>query len=205
MHFRRFLYICYMRQDDRVKSLFDEFVSGSDMRAYDELFHMLCPRLIPFAASIVRSFPLAEEIVSDVFLMLWQKRAELKEVDQPRVYIYVCVRNFSLNKLPGNQRTEIPYEHLDGNALSVMPDIEQRLVSEQVTRIVEKALAGLPPRCRLTFRLVRIDGLSYKETASVLNVSSKTVDAQLAIAIRRLAEALRSSMPAHLLGSFLKV
>src|SRR5690606_13023624 len=114
-------------------------------------------------------------------------------------------RNYALNRLPGKRWTEIPYEHLDGNALSVVPDIEHRLVSAEVTRIIEKALSELPPRCRLSFRLVRIDGLSYKETAAVLNVSTKTVDAQLAIAIRRMADALRVSMPAHLLDSFLKV
>src|SRR5690606_28382595 len=122
-----------MRQDDQLKSLFDEFVSTGDMRAYEELFCLLCSRLTRFAASIVGSFHTAEEIVSDVFLMLWQKREQLQEVAQPRVYIYVCVRNYALNRLPGKRRTEIPYEHLDGNALSIVPDIEHRLVSAEVT------------------------------------------------------------------------
>lgn len=87
-----------MRQDDRVKTLFDDFASDGDMRAYEELYLLLCSRLTRFSASIVGSFQLAEEIVSDVFLMFWQKRPQLKAVDQPRVYIYVCVRNFSLNR-----------------------------------------------------------------------------------------------------------
>lgn len=193
-----------MRQDDQVKSLFVEFVSAGNMQAYEKLFSLLCPRLIRFAASIVGSSHVAEEIVSDVFLMLWQKRQQLQEVEQPRVYIYVCVRNYSLNRLPGNRGSEIPYAELDTNALRVMPDIEQRLVAADVSRVVEKALAELPPRCQLTFRLVKLDGLSYKEAAAVLNVSAKTVDAQLAIAIRRMSQALRAGMPEHLLNAFLK-
>jgi RNA polymerase sigma-70 factor (ECF subfamily) len=49
---------------------------------------------------------------------------------------------------------------------------------------------ALPPRCKLVFQLVREDGLPYKEVAEILNISIKTIDNQLAIAVRKISEAI---------------
>ena len=193
-----------MRNAEQVKSLFDDFCINGNMQSYDELYRLLCAGLIHFSASVVGSFHLAEEIVSDVFIMLWQKRTQLTAVNHPRMYIYICVRNSSLNALPGSQKSGIPFDGLDTDALSVVPDIEQRLIFSEVSQIVEGAIRELPSRCQLIFRLIKIDGLTYKETASLLDISPKTVDAQLAIAIKRLAHSIRMHMPEYLLASYLQ-
>jgi RNA polymerase sigma-70 factor (ECF subfamily) len=82
------------------------------------------------------------------------------------------------------------------------PDVEDRLISTEVAQLIEKAIRELPARCQLIFRLVKMDGLSYKEVAGLLEISSKTVDAQLAIAIKKLSLTIRLDIPEELINSY---
>ena len=63
------------------------------------------------------------------------------------------------------------------------------LRAEMLARI-EAAIEGLPPRCKIIFKLIREDGLKYKEIAEILNVSVKTIDNQLAVALAKIARVL---------------
>ena len=174
------------------------------MLAYDELYRLFCGRLIRFSAAITGSFHVAEEIVSDVFIMIWQKRRQLAEVENPGVYLYICTRNRSLNTLEHQRR----YQHanldsLDTDALAMAPDQEEGMISAEVAQRIEAAIRSLPARCQLIFRLVKQDGMKYKEVAELLDISAKTVDAQLTIAVKKVAEAIRLNMPHDLARSFL--
>lgn len=193
-----------MRNDTQVDFLFHDVCFNSSLKSYEMLYGLLCSRLIHFSAGIVGSFEVAEEIVSDVFIMIWQKKHQLTGVKQPLMYVYVCTRNLSVNKLSHRKGSHIPFDNLDNDALSVIPDVEQRLISSEVAQIVEQAIRELPGKCQLIFRLIKIDGLSYKETASLLDISPKTVDAQLAIAVKKLSITIRLHMPAELISSYLK-
>lgn len=174
------------------------------MKAYEQLYKMLYGKLVHFSAAIAGSFQLAEEIVSDVFIALWQKRQQLSAVKNPAVYIYVCARNASLNALQQRKAQNVSFENLDVDALAIIPDIEQRLVSREVATIIEKAIRELPEKCQLVFRLVKIDGFTYKEAAELLDISPKTVDAQLSIAVKKITLAIKLYTPSHLVNNFLK-
>ncbi|MFT3749717.1 MAG: sigma-70 family RNA polymerase sigma factor [Agriterribacter sp.] len=64
------------------------------------------------------------------------------------------------------------------------------MVSKEVLKYIHQAVENLPPKCRLIFKLVREDGLKYKEIAQVLNISVKTIDAQMAIAAKKITQSL---------------
>lgn len=164
------------------------------MTDYDELYKLLCSRLIHFSAAIIGSFHQAEEIVSDVFVLIWQKREQLQEIRNPLVYIYVCTKNHSLNALPKNKGSHLSFDALDKDALAIIPDVEERLASKELAQIIEHAISELPGRCQMIFRLVKMDGFSYKDVAELLGISPKTVDAQLAIAIKKLGLTIRLHM-----------
>ena len=160
------------------------------MKAYKRLYELLSEGLYRFSYSIVRSAEVAEEIVSDVFIKVWQIRSRLSEVDNLRVYTYTIARNFSLNYLARNADNRVigleslgPGDLAGGNSpadLCISADL-----ANQMRRIVQQ----LPPQCRTIFRLVREEGLKYKEVAAVLELSPNTVRNQLAIAIQKLGEA----------------
>jgi RNA polymerase sigma factor (sigma-70 family) len=73
---------------------------------------------------------------------------------------------------------------------SIYFDPEQLMITEEMVRQIKKAVNELPPRCRLIFKLIKEDGLKYREAAGLLNLSVKTVEAQMAIALRSIARCL---------------
>ena len=189
--------------EEKVNRLFGNVCINGTMKDYEKLHQALCSRLIYFSAAICGSFHLAEEIVSDVFIMLWQKRGQLINVQNPRVYLYICTKNSTLNALKKNNREVIAYDALHADALVITPCVEEHLVSKQVAQKIEAAIRSLPTRCQLIFRLIKIDGLRYKEVAELMNISTKTVDAQLIIAVKKLAETIRLDMTDELIADYL--
>lgn len=191
-----------MRKDTDIAQLFRRICQDQCVHSYEALFSVLSPKLIHFSAAILGSFVQAEEIVSDVFIMVWQKRHQLTHITRPLPYLYTCTRNRSLNAL-SQKKNFISFDELDTDALAVVPAVEHHLVSREVQLALEKAISELPPRCQLIFRLIRMDGLSYNEVAELLHISSKTVDAQLAVALKKLSLAIKLNMSAEIAHCYL--
>ncbi|WP_343744833.1 RNA polymerase sigma-70 factor [Chitinophaga sp.] len=174
------------------------------MQAYNELYLALCGQLLRFSAAIVSSFHLAEEVISDVFITVWQKRHQLKHVENPVVYLYVTAKNLSLNYLQQSRRhLHESLELLDTSAFQIAPDAEAGMISAEVSQKIESAIRNLPPRCQLIFRLIKHDRLSYREVADLLDISTKTVDAQLSVAIKKITAAVRLDLSGELVASYL--
>jgi RNA polymerase sigma-70 factor (family 1) len=156
--------------------------------AFEALYRLYFTRLFRFCYSIIHQKESAEEIVNDVFLKLWENRDRTPPIDNPRLYLYVSVKNRSLNYLRDNagvHTIEISercdaYIRFDTNPETILLD------AEGLRRILA-AIDALPPRCKLIFSLIKEDGLKYKDVARLLDLSVKTVEAQLAIALRKLA------------------
>ena len=68
------------------------------------------------------------------------------------------------------------------------------VLSKELNKAFELAVEALPERCRLIFRLVREEGLRYREIAIILNISQKTIEAQMTIATRRIVQAMGDLM-----------
>ncbi len=195
-----------MGKDKQIQSLFQRVCYENDIQAYNELYIALCARLIHFSASIVSSFHLAEEIVSDVFITLWQKRNDLSHVENPVVYLYVSTKNLSLNTLAQQKKHQhSSLDHINLEMLSIAPEAENGMLSAEVSQKIEKAIRSLPTRCQLIFRLIKHDGLSYREVAILLNISTKTVDAQLAIAVKKISQVIRYDLSYEIVQSFLRI
>jgi len=161
-----------------------------DMKAYKQLYELLGEGLHRFSYSMVRSAEVAEEIVSDVFIKLWQMRARLSEVDNLRVYLYTIARNCSLNYLERNADSRvIGLDKLDSGAFVEGSSPADLCISADLANQMRRIVQQLPPQCRLIFQLVREEGLRYKEVAAILDVSPYTVRNQLAIAIQKIGEA----------------
>jgi len=68
---------------------------------------------------------------------------------------------------------------------------EKTLINSEMLKKINAAIDQLPPRCKMVFKLVREDGLSYKEVGAILNISPKTVDAQMMIAVKQVSEKVK--------------
>jgi RNA polymerase sigma-70 factor (family 1) len=171
----------------RIQFLQNRVASLDDQQAYKELFTSLYSYLYHFARTLVRSKESAEEIVSDVFIKVWEKRKELRKIDNLKVYLYVTTRNMAFNYLDKQKRTATdPLEEIPTEFTSVYFDPEQLMITADMLTLIQKAIDQLPPKCRMIFKLAKEDGLKYREVAEILNVSVKTVENQLAIALHKI-------------------
>lgn len=164
-----------------------------DIKAYKELYYQLFDGLHRFSFSMVKSREVAEEIVSDVFIKIWQMRGRLSEIENLRVYLYTITKNFSINYIQRNYKNApVSIEDIDVEPVVDFSNPEELCISAEMVNTIKLAILQLPPQCRLVFQLVKEDGLKYKEAAAVLNLSVLTVRNQLGIAVRKIAEILPS-------------
>lgn len=160
------------------------------MRAYEELYNRFFDGLHRFSFSFVKSNEVAEEIVSDVFIKIWQIRNRLTEVENLKVYLYTIARNFSLNYIQRvYKHPPVSLDELDVAPVVEFGNPEELLISAEMIRAMKQVVQELPPQCRLIFQLVKEEGLRYKEVAEILQVSPLTVRNQLAIAVKKLGQA----------------
>jgi len=160
--------------------------------SYKQLFQLLFTSLFRLSFAMLKNREQAEEIASDVMFRLWQNRIELSEIDNIKVYALTIARNMSLNLLKVNRRVKIISVddiHLEKTDTDLAPD--QILINHQTQQLLLESILALPTRCKIVFKLIKEEGLSYKEVAEVLHISPKTVDAHLVTAMKKLSEALK--------------
>jgi RNA polymerase sigma-70 factor (family 1) len=176
---------------NRLKDLQQMIGRFDDQRAYKELYTSLYGSLFSFAKSIVASREMAEEIVSDVFINLWQRRKELEKIENLKVYLYVATRNTSFNYLDKQKRTPTNrLDDFDSEFISIYFDPEQLLVTADMLALIQKAIDHLPPKCKLIFKLIKDDGLRYREVAEILGLSVKTIENQISIALEKIGNSV---------------
>jgi RNA polymerase sigma-70 factor (family 1) len=171
--------------------LIQQGICDGNEPALTELYKLFHNRLHHFSSSIVRSAQDAEEIVEDIFVRIWANRKEILRIENLSVYLYVAVKNRSYNLLVQRGRSvHYSYEDMEDDMAAPSLDPHKLLVSEEMMKRMQTAIESLPPRCKMVFRLIREDGLQYKEVAQILNISVNTIDVQMAIATKRICAIL---------------
>jgi len=162
-----------------------------DEKAYKELFFLFYKALTQFAFSFVKSREMAEEIVSDVFINIWKGRKHMDEIDNLKTYLYISTKNISLKYLlKQHKQVAIAIDSLTIELESKDIHPEQMMITADMINKITNAVNQLPPRCKLVYKFIKEDGLRYKEVAAILNISVKTIDNQLAIALKKIGSAI---------------
>ncbi|MGZ3900627.1 MAG: RNA polymerase sigma-70 factor [Bacteroidia bacterium] len=156
---------------------------------FEKIFKTQFPVLCDVAFKIIKNKKAAEDIVQDVFLKLWQSKHKLGVMGNHNGYLYRCTINASIDFLKNNKRV-IPFDNSCQN-LCDTSNGEKRMLEKELETCIEKAMSGLPPKCRAIFVLSRHEGMKYREIAGHLQISVKTVENQMGIALSRLREELR--------------
>ncbi len=173
------------------KYKFIRFKEELSQESFTDFFDFYFTRLSQFATTIVKSELLAEEIVIDVFLKLWENSKTLEAINNIETYLYISVRNKSINILKKEQKFHFDLlEDCHIQLADYKPSAESDLIELELFGALNEVVMQLPPKCKIIFKLIREDGLNRNEVAQVLNISVKTVDNQIAIAIKKIAEKL---------------
>lgn len=176
-------------------------VKEGDEKAFKLIFNSFYPRLYVFSLNYLKDSAVAEEIVGDVFVKLWEKRKEIDKIINLKSYLYMMVRNASIDHLKNKHiHKNVLFETVEHDSHTVMNEF---VIEEEVHSLLFKALEALPKKCKRVFELSCIEGLKYKDIAEDLQISINTVKSQRTRAIKLLKLQLKDySFLYALLGLF---
>ena len=175
-----------------------QIAESDDEVAFGELFQLHYSRLLLFAEAILKNHEAAEEAVEDVFLKLWENRKVLPAINNINYYLLVAVKHRALDYLEKTKKQAIiGLDDVEVEFGEIPVNPENVLISAESVRIIQTIINDLPPRCKLMFRLVKEDGLKYREVADLLNVSIKTVETQISLALNKIGTALQTRLPSE--------
>jgi RNA polymerase sigma-70 factor (ECF subfamily) len=167
-------------------------IKEDDEKAFDLLFRKYYTQLCRFAFTYLKDKDQSEEMVQEVFITIWNNRKKITINTSLSSYLYRAVKNHSLNYIKKNSRQQfVKIENISE------PDIIEDVVTDEkkfaeLEKKYKEALEFLPAKCKEIFLMSRNHHLKYKEIAEKLDISIKTVEAQMSIAFKKLREELKS-------------
>jgi len=191
---------------DIIKGLFI-----GDEETYIFLFREYYVSLCAYSRRYVGRKDIAEEIVSDTFLKIWERRKQLEINTSVKAYLFHAVCNNSLNYLRklktennlGEYFRETSSENLGFEVTSEEIE-EQSLIMENMSQKIEAAVKKLPEQQQRAFRLKRMEGKKTREVAEIMELSIKTIEMHLSKATLHLRKNLKDYLPSFLLFLLLK-
>jgi len=181
-----------MKPDLKIIDIIHLVAEGNET-AFEKLYYIYYDRLFRFAMHIVKNEMCCQEVVSDVFLNIWQIREKLPTIADLDAYLYKSVKNTALHYVDKESRRP-KFEELS-LSIEYMPDDsdpENMMIYDELNKTLTDVIESLPERCRIIFKLAREDGFPYKKISEVLDISVKTIDAQMRIARQKIEEAVKN-------------
>jgi RNA polymerase sigma-70 factor (ECF subfamily) len=176
-------------------NLIHQINTGNEL-AFEKVFKQYFKSLQNYAYTILKDLDVAEEMVQNVFLKIWEKREKLPTDAVVSSYLYKSVYHESLNYL---RHEKVKISHQQQTLYSMKEETDNasdRIKLKQLEEHLQKALNDLPQQCRTIFQMSRFDELRYREIADELGISIKTVENHMGKALRLLRLKLVEFLPA---------
>jgi RNA polymerase sigma-70 factor (ECF subfamily) len=175
-----------------------EGLTAGDKSVFDEIFRMYYAPLCQYCMRYVSDMQVTEEIVQDLFFKLWLKRDNLIIHSSLQSYLYQAVKNHSLNyiyqlKIQEKHRKYVGFNVKDSH------DPFDKLEEVDLEILIREAILKLPEKRRVVFELSRHEGLKYAQIAEKLDISVKTVEAQMSKALEHLRIVLKEYLPIYMI------
>ncbi len=168
-----------------------EKISADDQHAFATVYRLFFMRLFNFTVRYMHNRATAEELVNDIMLKVWHRRSTILAIENLETYLFVAARNSSLNYLSQHSPFHITLEPESGEVEIINTNDPERLLEwREIYQLLILAVDELPDQCRTVFKLIKEDGLSYKQVAEILDVSPRTVETQLVRAMKKLHKTL---------------
>ncbi|MBL7965568.1 MAG: RNA polymerase sigma-70 factor [Prolixibacteraceae bacterium] len=162
-----------------------------DQRVFRAIVNNYSDSLLVFSMGFVKKREIAEEIISDAFVTLWNQRGRIGEIRDLKSYLFILVRNGSisyLRKVSG--RKEISLENLQDYYTLPLTADENDEFTEEILEKINFAIEQLPPKCKMVFTLAKLQGIKYKEISAILDISVKTINNHIASALDHISQSL---------------
>ncbi|NJD21707.1 MAG: RNA polymerase sigma-70 factor [Melioribacter sp.] len=178
-----------------------EKIREGDKAAFKKLFEEYYPKLFWFVNRYLMSKEIADDVVKELFIELWQRKDRFVIQSSLNAYLYASARNRAFNYLRSKQSKEkyLTIRSMEDEELNIITSSTKTpsevLEQKELSEAVQSAVELLPGRTKLVFTLHRDDGLTYAEIAQVLEISAKTVENQMARAFKILRSRLSYLLP----------
>ena len=161
---------------------------GEDKDAFERLFHRYYPMVLNFVKGIVKNYVVAEDIAQNTFVKLWLNRFSLQPGLSLKNYLCVLSRNESINFLRSGKEHNMSLVQNDSYAQN--PTIEEWLSFFETNNMIRTQIDALPPQRRAVFMMSRYEHMSNMEIAVKLNLSVRTVEKHIELAIKDLRQSM---------------
>ena len=163
-------------------------IKNGNIRAFETLFRTYYEPLCRYAYQFVGSPDTAEEIVQDLFYILWKEKETLQIFTSVNGYLYRSVKNKSLQHLEHEKVRDSYRKMYAENASMETSSPQEELEYKELEQQIGETLLQLPKRRQIIFRKHRMEGKKYNEIARELQISVKTVEAEMSKTLRVLRE-----------------
>ena len=163
-----------------------------EISAFVDIYTAYYDALLNYADRLLNDMEAARDVVQQVYYKMWENRDTLNISLSVKAYLFKSVYHGSLNTL-AHQKNIQKYEReqlTDFYFSTVIqsPEAEEALWKSDIEQAIQEAIAILPEKCREVFVLSKIEGLKNREIAEKLNISEKTVERHMSIALSKLRE-----------------
>ena len=166
-----------------------ELVKNENELAFNQLFDKYWKSMVNTAFKVLKDRDVAHDIVQDIFVDFWSKRATLS-IEHVSSYLHTAVKYRVINFI---QKNKVPMTNLDFvDGFKNVNTTEELINLNDLNEVLIESISELPPKCRQVFRMSRFDHLSNKEIAEKLGLSVRTVENHIAHAIRLLKPKLKN-------------
>ena len=169
------------------------FLRQGNSDAFAEIYRKFAPALLDYMAIRIDNLEDASDIIHDIFVQLWETRAELEIKHSFKAYLFFCVKRRILNYYRKNHNKQLYAQRLQLLADSFVDSPDARLEAKELGDMVQKILSEMPKKVREIYLLSREQHLSIKEIAVSLNISEQTVKNQLYTATSILKSKFRNA------------
>lgn len=143
------------------------------------------------ALAYLRSPQKAEELTQDVFVAIWEKRAQLPDIENFRGYLFITARNRIISRMREKLVETAPGGEADVAETLYLPDSQLEL--KELNGLLRKGIEQLPPKRKRVFEMSRFEGKSHAEIAAALNISKDTVNEYITLALNFLRTYLKNN------------
>lgn len=160
-----------------------DLVRQHDEQAFTEIYNRYKGVLFVHAYRMLENAEEAQDIIQDLFTVLWSRRSEIVLTGSLSSYLYAAVKNRILDQMARDKTRDRYIDSLAGFIEEGEYITDHQLRENELNRLIEKEVSLLPARMRQIFEMSRINNLSYKEIAKEMNISDKTVKKQISNAL----------------------
>ena len=174
------------------RELFERIALKDDEQAFTVFFARYHTKLIQFALLYVPQIDQAEDVVSNVLLRLIKNANKVFEMENIEGYLFMSVKNEAINFIKKESKHKMNISDIDTDFFShEYIDPMEKLIEKELRELISNTIEGLPLKRKMVYKLIKGEGMKYKEVAELMNISKRTVEVHLKLAVKELRITVR--------------